>query len=46
MCDGAHTEDEIVQAVTEAFEMPEAADVKKDVADILRSFLDKGIIEA
>jgi len=46
MCDGSHTVEDIARALPHAFETPEGTDVKKDVEEIIQSFVDKGIVEA
>ena len=43
-CDGSHTVEDIVTLLADEFETLEGTDVKKDVEEIIQSFVDKGIL--
>lgn len=44
LCDGSHTISDMENHVREAFDVPERADVKADIAAIIKEFHDLGII--
>ena len=46
LCDGTHTPDDLGRRVAEEFETSPDADVAGDLADILKSFAEKGLLRA
>jgi hypothetical protein len=45
-CDGSHTIEDIARLLADEFETPEGTDVTSDVAEIIQSFVDKGVLES
>ena len=45
LCDGSHTLSDIAEQVQEAFQVPEGTNVKQSLANIIKTFSDKGILK-
>lgn len=45
-CDGSHTIGDIAKLLADEFETLEGTDVKKDVEEVIQSFVDKGVLES
>jgi len=46
MCDGSKELDGIEQYIRDSYDVPDGADVRKDLEDIIRNFTDLGVIDS